>query len=257
MAARRGARPRRAPWSVAQALRRAGRALGFGLLAVLVLLLAGGAWVFGQQLLSPEHHPVQAVEVEGAVRHVRESDLYAALGPLLVHGFWGVPVHRAREAVEALEWVESARVRRVWPDRLVVSVQEHQALARWGGDGLVTRRGQVFRPTPDTWPSGLALLEGESTQPTLVVERYLAWRALLDDLGDAPLHIQVDARQSWRVLLASGAVLELGRVDVDQRMRRFVDTANLILRATDQRIMTADLRYPNGLAIRWRGNDGN
>jgi cell division protein FtsQ len=90
-----------------------------------------------------------------------------------------------------------------------------------------------------------------------VVERYLAWRALLDDLGDAPLHIQVDARQSWRVLLASGAVLELGRVDVDQRMRRFVDTANLILRATDQRIMTADLRYPNGLAIRWRGNDGN
>lgn len=257
MRSRRGARPRRASFDPAQALRRVRRALTTVLLVAVIGGVGTGVWVFAQQLLSPEVHPVESVEVNGTIRHVRERDLFMVLAPLLQNGYWGVRVHRAQAAIETLEWVESARVRRSWPGRLIVSVREHEALARWGDDGLVTADGLIFRPPAETWPQGLSLLEGDAAQAMLLVERYLDWRALLEEIGDAPLHIQVDQRQSWRVLLNSGAVLELGRSEVEQRMRRFVDTAGLVLRATDERIMTADLRYPNGLAIRWRDDDGN
>lgn len=257
MRGRRGARPRSASFDPAQALRRVWHALATVLLVAVIGGVGTGVWVFAQQLLSPEVHPVESVEVKGTIRHVRERDLFMALAPLLQQGYWGVRVHQAQSAIEALEWVESALVRRSWPGRLIVSVREHEALARWSDDGLVTVDGLIFRPPAETWPQGLALLEGNAAQATLLVERYLDWRELLEELGDAPLHIQVDQRQSWRVLLNSGAMVELGRSDVEQRMRRFVDTAGLVLRATDARIMTADLRYPNGLAIRWHGDDGN
>ena len=49
-----------------------------------------------------------------------------------------------QRAVEALPWVDHARVQRHWPNGLHVQVSEQTAAARWGESGLLNTRGELF-----------------------------------------------------------------------------------------------------------------
>ena len=41
-----------------------------------------------------------------------------------------------RDSFETVPWVRRAVVRRVWPDRLAVRLEEHRAVALWVGEDL-------------------------------------------------------------------------------------------------------------------------
>jgi cell division protein FtsQ len=63
----------------------------------------------------------------------------------------------------------------------------------------------------------------------------------------ARLHLS--ARRAWRVTLASGLTLELGRGDFEPRLARFAALWPSIA-STAPAAAHADLRYPNGFALR-------
>ena len=67
-----------------------------------------------------------------------------------VHGgFFTVNLNTARAAFERLPWVRGANVRREWPARLDVVLEEHMPMARWGDEALVNMQGEVFRAAYD------------------------------------------------------------------------------------------------------------
>jgi cell division protein FtsQ len=94
------------------------RQLLLGLL--LPALIAGLGWL-GLQALDPEQWPIRAVRIEGE----------ATTGLLLVD------VDAVRHALEELPWIERAYVRRLWPDRLLLTVVEQQPVARWWSTAAV------------------------------------------------------------------------------------------------------------------------
>src|SRR5678816_2292351 len=53
-------------------------------------------------------------------------------------------IDELRAALEQVPWVRRAAVRRVWPDRLEVSLEEQVPLARWGAEALVNTYGERF-----------------------------------------------------------------------------------------------------------------
>src|SRR5206468_3912068 len=58
--------------------------------------------------------------------------------------FFTVNLEQVRTAFESVPWVRRASVRREWPDQLVVSLEEHEALGTWGEDGkLLSTKGDV------------------------------------------------------------------------------------------------------------------
>ena len=54
-----------------------------------------------------------------------------------------------KEAVETLPWVACATVRRVFPDRLIVEVERHKALALYEDGRIVSDRGVLFAANPE------------------------------------------------------------------------------------------------------------
>ena len=142
-------------------------------------------------------------------------------------------------------------VRRVWPDRLEVGVEEHVALARWGSDALVNTYGERFsaknRRRRCRCSSGPAGHEAEVDAPL---------RALRGDLL-APLGAQLERvvltpRLAWQLRLANGLHVMLGR-DADaaeERLRRFVGVYDATLKTMQRKHEYVDLRYPNGFALR-------
>lgn len=207
---------------------------------------AAGVWVCR---LEQTALPVRVVKVDGAVQRLSAPILARTVTEHLHSGFLTQDLGTLRDAVQALPWVHTASLRRVWPDQIQLSVTEHRPIARWGDDGLVTAEGIVFRPDPESIPAGLLRLDAEDAKAPLVAASFLQWRERLSPLGLKIAGLALDARGAWTLRLAGGLRLELGTERVEERLGRFIRTYRQLAAAGQAELI--DLRYANGLAVRW------
>jgi cell division protein FtsQ len=199
--------------------------------------------------LEPRYLPLRVVSVEGEVRRLPLQLLQSTVTGRLNGGILTQDLTCLKSAIEGLAWVHTAAVRRVWPDRLVISVFEHEPLARWGDTGLVTASGIVFRPDADEFPSGLSRLDGDDAMAPLVTERFLSWRARFQPYGLAIVALELDARGAWTLQTDAGFTVSLGRGQTEERLERFLAAYPHI--AAAGRPARVDVRYSNGLAVSW------
>jgi cell division protein FtsQ len=136
-----GSRRRRWPWAV---------------LAVLAVIALAGLTA-ASPLLNVDRIVVRGAE-RTPVEQVRERS-----GLRTGESMLAVPTGTAADRVEELPWVRSVAVRREWPDRVVVQVEERTPVAALAGDGgrwlLVDEDGRrlarVRRP-----PADVVVIEG-------------------------------------------------------------------------------------------------
>lgn len=222
---------------------------------LLGVLLLGGLGLLIQQARNPQVLPVRVVGVDGEIEHLDRQRLQTAVAQAVDGSFFGVDLQRIRDKLEQLPWIESASVRRIWPDTLQVRVVEQVPLAYWGSDGLVSQRGEVFRPEKLPKLKGMAVLEGEDASAPRITREYLRMRTLLETAGLRLAHVWVDARQAWRLQTDNGVVLNLGRREVLPRLTRFVQLYPYLQQQSKRMPQAVDLRYTNGFTVRWRDAD--
>ncbi len=178
-----------------------------------------------------------------------------ALAGRVAGNFFDVRLGDVRSALEALPWVRRVGVRRVWPDRLEVEIEEHVALARWSDGGLVNTYGERFPGKPE---GALPLFVGPRGSEAEVTRAYASFSQAVAPLGAHPDQVVLTARYAWQLHLDSGVHLMLGRGSEAAlgRLERFV----AVLAASQGRMATrfeyVDLRYPNGFALRVTGSRG-
>ena len=155
-------------------------------------------------------------------------------------------------AVEALPWVDHARVQRRWPNSLHVTVVEQTAAARWGDSGLLNTRGELFVRSATHVPAELPRLSGPDGTESQVAQRYLSAQGRMLEAGMRIAALRLDERGAWEMDLDSGVTVRLGRRDVDERIDRFIRTASQVIAHRMNEITYVDMRYSNGFAIGWR-----
>ncbi len=231
-------------------------------LAALVLATALVAWLTRASLFTIRSITLQAELARSNLATVRANAL-----PHLSGNFFSFDLDRGRAAFEAVPWVRRAVVRRVWPNGLAVSLEEHQAAALWQGDGgserLVNSHGEVFDANlGDVEDEGLMTLSGPngSSEAMLNMQRRLS--ETLAPIDGRIEVLRLSSRGSWRAELDSGATIELGRgleAEVLGRAARFVRTLGPVQQrfasagAGPRELLAADLRHPDGYALRLRG----
>lgn len=210
---------------------------------LLAATLLFALWQAGRQA-AEAWLPVRTVEVHGA----RQADTRQGIAPVLAGqagGLLSADLAALRRGFEALPWVRSAAVRRAWPDRLVVELEEHVPAAAWNDLAVLDVHGEVFPVRP--WP-GLPRVHAPEGMEREVAERYAGFARLLAGHGLGIAALRVDARHAWRIELADGVGIELGRERLDERLRRFV-TFYPLVQARVASIRRVDMRYPNGFAV--------
>ncbi len=229
-----------------------GRLIGApALLAVLVAgaLLVTAIWL-RTGLIGAEQWPVRWLDVEGSLQRISASQVRsAAIGPAS-HGVFAVDLDEVRRAVEALPWVAEASVSRQWPDALTVRVVEHRPVARWNDDRLLSDRGEVFEVSGSSSMQGMALLTGPESRRDEVLDQWRRMRRELGSIGQDIARMGVDERGAWTLRLDSGLELALGRDHMDQRLQRYIRVHDE-LHAQGRPLARIDLRYTNGVAVRW------
>lgn len=218
---------------------------------LLLMVMTGTAIWCVTWLRNPTNMPLRAVQIDGEFRKLSKTELQTAVADVVRGGFFTVNVEAVRRAAESLPWVESATVRRVWPDRLQLQVVEQRAAARWGEDGVLNMRGRLFKPDAVTIPAKLPQLNGPQELRRRVMETYIAMTATLAPIGRRVQALQLDPRRAWVLRLDSGVELKLGRDDALERLNRFVRVYPTLFAAREAELKTVDLRYSNGFAVRW------
>jgi cell division protein FtsQ len=212
-------------------------------IAVLAFAVAGLAL-----LLRSSFFPVTELEVKNALAKTTKEEIQAATRGRIDGNFFAVDTAGVRAALEQLPWVRRVSVRRVWPDRLEVTLEEHVPLARWGDDALVNSYGERFNGHTD---QALPVLFGPAGTEPEVAQRYARFARLVAPLGAQLERVALTPRYAWQLQLASGLHIMLGRdVGAESRLTRFVDAYPATLGKIARRHEYVDLRYPNGFALR-------
>jgi len=224
----------------------------------LLLAAALGWWVVRNPLFA-----IRGIVVQGDTAHNSVATLRANVLPRLRGNFFTVDLQQAREAFEAVPWVRQATVRRQFPNRLRVQLQEHEAEAFWGVDAdarLVNSHGEVFEANPgDVDQDELPRLAGPEGSAPQVLAMYQALVPMLEKLDLGIDQLVFSGRGGWTLTLDSGATVELGRGTAEEvlaRSRRFVDTLTQVTAKYGRKpeaLVTADLRHQDGYAVKLRG----
>jgi len=216
--------------------------------AALVGLLAGGLAALTWAL----DRPVRVISMDGSFQRVSPGQIEKAVAPFSQAGFMSADLDGIQRAVEAVPWVERARIQRRWPNSLHVTVIEQTAAARWGESGLLNTRGELFVRTAAHVPAELPRLSGPEGTESQVAQRYLSVQGRMLEAGMRIAALRLDERGAWEMDLDSGVTVRLGRREVDERIDRFIHTASQVISHRLNEITYVDMRYSNGFAIGWR-----
>ncbi|MGE0798234.1 MAG: cell division protein FtsQ/DivIB [Lautropia sp.] len=192
------------------------------------------------------------------LQHVNADTLAAAGVHELAGNFFTVDLEEVRQTFEEAPWVRRAQVRRIWPNRLSVEIEEHRPLARWGDGRFVNTYGELFSADPREVGDAAQLLEFAGPEGTqgIVTRRFHELSEQLAALSLVPRKIVLSDRQAWTARLDNGMTLLIGRdegVPVNDRITRWVAVHPQIQARFNERTEVVDLRYPNGFAIRAPG----
>lgn len=216
------------------------------------LMFFGLATVLGYGLIFALDQPIRIVSVEGKFQRVSPVQVEQAVTTGMNAGFMTVDLAAVRERVQALPWVDQARIRRRWPNGLRVEVTEQVAAARWGESGLLNTRGELFLREARHVPPELPRLKGPEGTEWQVAQRYLSAQGRLIEAGTRLTALELDARGAWQLELANGIEVRLGRREVEERLDRFIQTALPLMGPRAREVDYIDMRYSNGFAIGWK-----
>ena len=228
-------------------------ALAATLAAVAFALIAIGAVAWAAR---HDAFAFRAVVVASPLKRSSAAHLEAAIRGDLAGTFFTLDLERARAALARVPWVRKVALRRQWPGRLEVAVDEYVPYARFGDVALVSPDGELFAAA---YAGELPQLDGPDARAAELATRHREWSALVAPLGLRLRAISVSPRGGWRVQAdAAGAPLaiELGRDEPDARMSRFVAAYGRTIGAlarSGTRVGEVDLRYRNGFAARVPG----
>ncbi|PRC95201.1 cell division protein FtsQ/DivIB [Solimicrobium silvestre] len=230
--------------------------------ACALLLLLSGIWVV-------MHRPMftlNVIQVEGqdntVLKHVNSEIIRSTALPRIKGNFFTTNLDTVRSSFEQVPWVRKASVRREWPDKLIVTLEEHMPLGTWGEDGqLLSVKGEIFTANLAEAEEDTKLLEfsGPVGSEKDVLAHYLEFKEWFKAIELTPLAVAYSKRYAWLIKLDNGVAVQLGREEnsavLKERVSRLLHVYPELTNRLQGKIESVDLRYPNGFALKNLGQE--
>jgi len=175
-----------------------------GVLLVLILsalILAGRLGYF--YLSDAERFPITTIKVAASYEHITHKELETILAKYLSDSFFALPVSELQAQLNALHWIDTAYVERVWPDTLKIKLVEKKPIAVWG-NALMTKDGKLFNEGSVSEDLNIPHLKGPLTQQAEVLQVYEKLSKILSLYGLKASGLYLRDNQSWVLILGDG-----------------------------------------------------
>ena len=240
-------------------------AAGLVLAAGVVLMLATGgraqavATAIGQGVdnrMGAAGFRVASVLIQGA-SPFSEAHIRQALGVAPDQPILGLNLEALRQRVEGVGWVKSAKVVRLLPDTLLVTVVERPRLAVWqygGVTSVVDPSGRVI-PEADagSFPDLPLVVGSGANEAAAAILPLVTARPHLMTRTEAL--VRVDGRR-WDLRLKDGSLIQLPATGEDAALMQ-LDQLDQRARLLELGFARIDLRDPQMVAVRPRTNQAD
>ena len=197
--------------------------------------------------------PVSGVDIEKTGQHISDSDIIDLVDPMLESGWLSLNINDVQLQLAAMPWVERVQVYRVFPDRLVLHIEEKVPVARFGDAALISKTGKCFEPPSLVDIGPLPRVEVAYTDLALGYEGLSRMQALLASHADLPQDIALlryQADVGWDVVFQNGLLVRLGRKPIEQSLEKWAHYyPKIVHHKKGKSLKKIDMRYANGAAV--------
>jgi cell division protein FtsQ len=196
-----------------------------------------------------------------ALKHINKPVVKQQVLETVQGNFFSVRLEDVKRGFESMPWVRHANVRRVWPNGLIVSIEEQKPFGTWGGANshtLMNAHGELFAGRVSDVGDGIVLIdfygpEEASKEVMRLYERANAW---FKPWNAEVKSLTLSERYAWHVKLSNGMKVEFGRDEensdktlTEDRVARLFKYWPQVQEKWANRVDAIDLRYANGFAI--------
>jgi cell division protein FtsQ len=190
----------------------------------------------------------QTIRIAGLKRQPPQKAL-DALGIQPGSPLLGFDEELARKLLENIDWVDQAKVRRVFPNILEIEIVEREPFAIWQNDGryyVIDRTGAAMGLPVSDYIGRLPLVSGHGAQ-TAVYELFtqLESHSMLRDRMKAAARV---GGRRWTLYFAEGVKVALPEENVEEALS-WIERADADYALLSRGIVGVDLRLPNRVAI--------
>jgi len=195
------------------------------------------------------------------LKHINKPIVKQRLIESVQGNFFSIRLEDVKRSFESMPWVRHANVRRVWPNGLVVSIEEQKPFGTWGGadsQNLMNVQGELFAGRVSEINEDIHLIDfhGPADASKEVLNLYEKASAWFKPWGVEVRSLALTERYSWHVKLSNGMKVEFGRDEensdknlTEERVARLFKYWPQVQEKWPNRVDAVDLRYANGFAV--------
>jgi cell division protein FtsQ len=226
-----------------------------------IMMLAGIlVWLSQQPVFTLRQVVIEPV-IGQTLKHINKPTVKQQVLETVQGNFFSVRLEDVKRGFESLPWVRHANVRRVWPNGLVVSIEEQKAFATWNGvdnQKLMNQHGEIFSGRVADVPDDTKLVDfnGPDDSGKEVMRLYEKANAWFKPWDTEVKSLILSDRYAWHVKLSNGMKLEFGRDEessdktlTEERVSRLFKYWPQVQERWANRVDAVDLRYANGFAV--------
>ena len=222
-------------------------------IGILVWLSQRPVFVLRQVVIEPV--------VGQTLKHINKPVVKQQVLETVQGNFFSVRLEDVKRGFESMPWVRHANVRRVWPNGLIVSIEEQKPFGTWGGADshiLMNIHGELFAGRISDVGDGIQLIDfnGPEDASKEVMRLYEKANAWFKPWDAEVKNLTLSERYAWHVKLSNGMKVEFGRDEessdktlTEDRVARLFKYWPQVQERWANRVDAIDLRYANGFVV--------
>ena len=236
-----------------------------GSLTFLYLLFFSYSWVISHIHFTLKNVVIEVVNNDDP--NIDKQEIQQAIKSTLNGTTLSTDLKKMVELILDNPWIEQVVIRRVWPNTIVLRVQERRLIALWNNKFLISEFGEVtnipvsdYKKVEKKLGCYLLKIEGPKDFLSKILARAEKTNNLLANIDKKLSHLKLTEQFSWEAKTTGGMTLRFGGEDLQgpmfYRLENFTKSYSSLANKLAEKGMGSpeihyvDLRYAKGFAIK-------
>lgn len=192
------------------------------------------------------------VDIKGDIYYQSPEQIYGIISQYKDKSFYGLNLEEIKFDLLRLPWIKQVFLNRKWPSKLIIELKERKPFAIYSDEGVISDDGEIFYPSVMPTNKKFPVFYGDSKLLSEMISLYDTISTSLEPIKYSIKELELMPDQGWRVLVNNGINLHLGSKEIEDKLKRFVVAYHRKLKNDVEKISYVDLRYTNGMAVKWK-----
>lgn len=215
---------------------------------ILLLVLMGA---YSAAIFLKDNLFIEKVVVKGDFVQIDKKDIENHLDKMVGSNYFDINIKNIKKTLKEFSWLESAEVRRIWPDTLAVEIKEHHVIATWGEDSFVNDKGEIFSPISvnRNYLKNIPDLNGNKMQSEVILNTYVMLSNYSKKEQLKINSFSLNSNSYWVLGFQNGIELLIACGREEASLLTFLEIYREQDLFIDDKKMRIDMRYTNGFSL--------